>query len=78
MQNAANPGAGVCGRGGARDGHWSPISVQAVECNSLGPGVAVGASYSERPRCVGQLMIGISVVRWTEVAYKLLEDGSIG
>ena len=78
MQNAASPGPSVCGQGGAGDGHWSPISVQAIECSSLGSGVAAGASYSERPRCVGQLMIGMSAVRWTEVAYRLSEDGSIG
>ena len=78
VRNAESPGPGVCGQGGAGDGHWSPISVQAVESSSLGPGVAVGASCSKRPRCVGQLMIGMSAVRWTGVAYRLLEDGSIG
>ena len=39
VQNAASPGPGVCGQGGAGDGHWSPISVPAVECSSLGSGV---------------------------------------
>ena len=62
VQNAASPGAGVCGQGRAGDGHWSPIVVQAVECSSLGPGIVAGASYSERPRCVGQLMTGMSAV----------------
>ena len=42
MQNAASPGPGVYGEGGARDGYSSPILAQAVECSSLGPGVAVG------------------------------------
>ena len=78
MRNTASLGLGVCGQGRARDRHWSLISVQAVECSSLGLGVAAGASYSERPKCVGQLMIGISVVQWTGEAYKLSEDGSIG
>ena len=44
VRNAASPGPGVCGQGGAGDGYWSPISVQAVECSSLGSGVAAGAS----------------------------------
>ena len=78
MRNAASLGLGVCGQGGAGDGHWSPISVQAVESSSLGSGVAAGASYSKRPICVGQLMIGISAVRSPGVAYRLSEDGSIG
>ena len=50
VRNAASPGPGVCGQGGAGDGRWSPISIQAVERNSLGSGVAAGASYGERPR----------------------------
>ena len=78
MRNAASPGPGVCGQGGAGDGHWSPILVQVVECSSLGPGVAAGASYSERPRCAGQLMTWMSAVRWSRVAFRLSEDRSIG
>ena len=78
VQNAASLGPGVCGQGGAGDGYRSPISVQAIECSSLGPRVVVGASYSERLKCVVQLMIGMSAVRWTGVAYRLSEDGSIG
>ena len=42
MRNAASPGPGVCGQGGAGDGRWSPIAVQAVERSSLGAGVAAG------------------------------------
>ena len=78
MRNAASPGPGVCKQGGARDGYWSPISVQAIESSSLGTGVAAGASHSERPRCVGQLMTGMSTVRCSGVAFRLSEDGSIG
>ena len=63
VQNVASPTLGVCRQDRARDGHWSPISVQAVECSSLGPRVVAGASYNKRPRCVSQLMIGISAVR---------------
>ena len=43
VRNAASPGPGVCGQGGAGDGRWSPISVQAVERSSLGSGVAAGS-----------------------------------
>ena len=40
VRNAASPGPGVSGQGGAGDGRWSPISVQAVERRSFGSGVA--------------------------------------
>ena len=63
VQNTASLGPGVCEQGGAGDGHWPPISVQAVESSSLGSGAVAGASYSESPRCVGQLMTGMSAVR---------------
>ena len=78
VRYAASPGPGVCGQGGAGDGHWSPISIQVVESSSLGSGIAAEASYSERPRCVGQLMIGMSAIRWSGVACRLSEDRSIG
>ena len=43
VQNATSPALGICGQGGAGDGRWSPISVQAVERSSLGSGVAAGS-----------------------------------
>ena len=74
MRNAASPEPGVYGQGGAEDGYWSPISVQAAECSSLGLILVAGASHNKRPRCVGQLMIGMSVVRRPGEAYRLSED----
>ena len=78
VQNAASPRPGICRQSRVRDGHWSPISVQAVESSILGSRVVAGASYSERPQCVGELMTRMSAVRWTRVSYRLSEDGSIG
>ena len=48
VRNAASPGPGVCGQGGAGDGYWSPISVQAVERSSLGSGVAAGSILRQK------------------------------
>ena len=48
VRNAASPGPGVSGQGGAGDGRWSHISVQAVERSSLGSGVAAGSILRQK------------------------------
>ena len=53
VRNAASPGPGVCGQGGAGDGRWSPISVQAVERSSLGSGVSAGGILRQKTQMCG-------------------------
>ena len=79
VRNAASPGPGVSGQGGAGDGRWSPISVQAVERNSFGSGVAARGHPTEKDPAErrGQLDRNVSC-SMTGVALRLSEDGSMG
>ena len=77
VRNAASPGPGVCGQGGAGDGRWSPISVQAVERSSLGSGVAAGGILRRKTQLSGPAGPECQLFD-AGVVFRLSEDGSIG
>ena len=71
------PRACHCGQGGAGDGRWSPISVQAVERSSLGSGVAAAGILRRKTQRSGPAGLECQLFD-AGVVFRLSEDGSIG